>query len=129
MPCIRPLSNVVGLSPRSSKRVSRSEGPAHRRYFSFAKPVSNENLETMTQWLEDWEASPFVAVTPTTRMQLRNGGLCHLRRDTGPIEDDYTVQMPILRVGAPDIAWNSLLNLCGRIHSDLASIARVEIRA
>jgi hypothetical protein len=118
-----PVSAILGFRAR----IHPNPGHNAQRIvtISFARPLPDPELQTILEWLDDWGEAVRGAYADDE--DVLETGDCAIFDVAPDIEDDVTIEMPILRVGAPDVAWNSLLNLCGRIGTDVATVTQVEI--
>lgn len=108
-----------------AKRPAYSARSGRRVEIEFAEPLGDERLRRIIDRLELWSTVSLGAYA-SNEIELWNGE-CAIFDAQPDIMDDYTVAMPIEKFGAPDIAWNSLLNLCGRCRQDICDIVSVTI--
>lgn len=93
---------------------------------SFARALDDACADKVVAWLEDWSEMAMGGYAASE--QSLESGDCAIFDAIPDLRDEATVEMPVSMFGAPDIAWSSLLNLCGRIDAELASVASVTIR-
>ena len=118
-----PLSRRLRFEVRRAPRETRRGG--RRVELAFAETLDDDSLARVIERLELWSSISLGAYAETEG-DLWSGEAVIF--DALPdIMDDYAVEMPIDKFGAPEIAWNSLLNLCGRCDRDIARITSVTI--
>lgn len=127
-------SSIDNVYPPVSKHLSfryeiaPSDDPKSSRYveISLAQPLSDDASSTIVEWIEDW-AEMAMGGFALSEKDLESGE-CAIFDAIPDLRDEATIEVPISMFGAPDVAWNTLLNLCGRIDLEIASVKFVSIR-
>ena len=118
-----PLSLAL---PFVVERRDRGAASSSRRVaIEFAETLTQPNLSRTVDILELWSDVSLGGYASDEQDAWT--GECAIFDAIPDIDDDMTVAMPIERFGAPDVAWFSMLNLCGRISGDVAPVVRVTI--
>lgn len=118
-------ARVRQLRFRIDHRLPRSAHAGRRYEIEFTQQLTDGSLQRIVERLALW-ASVSLGAYATDETDLWSGE-CAIFDALPDIMDNYTVEMAIERFGAPEVAWNSLLNLCGRVNADIASIDAVRI--
>ena len=97
-----------------------------RAEITFINPPADEEVRRVIRYLDLWGAASFAAYASSEGEAW--SGDATIFDVTADVADDSTVEVAIERFGAPEIAWSSLLNLCGRIDAEIGRISRVAIQ-
>jgi len=109
------VTHARALGLRSPRRVE----------VAFRRALNDANLKGIIERFELWARVSFAAYA-SNEADLQTGE-CAIFDALPDIMDDSTVEMPIDKFGAPELAWSSLLNLCGRCSRDICEIVSVRI--
>ena len=113
------LNFKINYKPPRSARTGR------RVEIEFAQHLTDSNARRIIEWLELWASISLGAYARDENDAW--SGECAIFDALPDIMDDYTIEMPIEKFGAPEVAWNSLFNLSGRISVDIAVIGSIFI--
>jgi len=108
-----------------AQRLPRASRSGRRVEVECTAPIPDTALRHVVDMFELWSDVSLAAYASSEDDVW--SGECAIFDALPDIMDDYTVEMPIERFGAPEVAWYSLLNLCGRIDRDVTRIAKVTI--
>ena len=98
---------------------------ARRAEVEFVDPISDHLLATGREWFDLW-LSALDCAYASSEEALRSGR-CAIFDGTTDILDEATLETRVEMWGAPEYAWNSYLNLVGRVDRDLARVAAVRV--
>ena len=107
---------------KSTPHTSRG---GRRVAIEFVDPLTDPALTRTIELLEMWGAASFGAYG-SSEEEVWSGDAAIFDL-TADVMDDWTVEAVIERFGAPEVAWFSLMNLCGRVHTDIAQVAKLII--
>lgn len=101
-------------------------GGSRRVEIVFADFLSDQTVEQILDRLDLW-ADVSMGAYAENEMDAETGE-CAIFDVAGDLVDDYAIEMLIEIFGAPEEAWDSLLNLCERISTDIARVSKVIIQ-
>jgi hypothetical protein len=126
----RPVDEAYpGVSALLAVPVEKSQPQTFRGgrrvAIEFVDRLGDAALKETIRLLELWGTASFGAYASDEREAWT--GDAAIVDLTADIMDDWTVEAVIERFGAPEVAWNSLMNLTARVHTDIAPVAKLVI--
>jgi hypothetical protein len=101
-------------------------GGGRRVEIVFSDFLSDQAVKQILDWLDLWADVSRGAYAENE--SDAETGECAIFDAEADIVDDHAIEMLIEMFGAPEQAWNSLLNLCERISSNIARVSMVIIQ-
>lgn len=101
-------------------------GGGRRVEIVFSDLLGDQAVEQILDWLDLW-ADVSRGAYAENESDAETGD-CAIFDAEADIVDDHAIEMLIEMFGAPEEAWNSLLNLCERISSDIARVSTIIIQ-
>lgn len=132
LPPIDPTAVTERYPPRSKHLRFGHEltiggdyrGPRYAE-ISFASALDEPFADEIVAWLRTW-ANVALGGFSSSEAELESGD-CAIFDAVPDLRDPATIEVPVAMFGAPACAWNTFLNLCGRIDAELARVVAVEI--
>jgi hypothetical protein len=127
----RPLRDTYpGVSTKLRFQVAhrhpQTNRVGRRVQIECTEQIADAALHHVLHLLELWSDVSMTAYARTEDEVW--SGECAIFDALPDIMDEYTVELLLETFGAPEVAWHSLLNLCGRIDRDIVRISKVTIQ-